>query len=219
MYRAIVGSIGDKPNAALKELRLELVKQFRFSPLCANLYVQEDPIIFDTSFADQIGGKVKYYDESNKNIFGDKPVFGIIPNSEDLMHNELVSRRMGSIAFLSSIYMNRATPDLSEIVKTLRVSSPDARITSFNIGRLIRSESDNKNTYSCPRSRTEILCDSIYPIYSQFVPSRYREITPKDLALAIRMNYETCEIMNGNNGAEELNYVDCMKIIGLDDRI
>jgi len=218
MYRAIVGSIGDTPNAALKELRLELVKQFRFSPLCANLYIQKDPIILDTNFADQIGGKVEYY-ESNKNIFGQKPVFAIIPNSNGLMQNELAARRMDSIAFLSSIYMNRATPDLSEIVKTLRVSSPDARITSFNIGRLIRSESDNKNTYSCPRSRTEILCDSIYPIYSQFVPSRYREITPKDLALAIRMNYETCQIVNGNNGAEELNYVDCMKIIGLDDKI
>ena len=62
----------------------------------------------------------------------------------------------------------------------------------------------------------------VYPIAAQFLPSKYREISGEDLALAMRLNAELCAPpAPGPDGRvfEVLRFPECMQVIGRDDRI
>ena len=66
------------------------------------------------------------------------------------------------------------------------------------------------------------LIDAVHHIVSQFLPSKFRDISSDHLSLAMRLNSELCDpgvSKTGNPALEMLMYADCMQVIGRDDRI
>ena len=146
---------------------------------------------------------------------------------------DVTGSNIQSIALIAPI-LGKESRDksLDSVVNSWAARAPDARISVFQIGRIIPSSS-NLNTGES-QTRLEIIQDNLYPILSQFLPVKYREIEPAHLAQAIRLNYETCERMSlsppytylsaaeyldKTKKVEYLTFADCMKIIGLEDRI
>ena len=92
------------------------------------------------------------------------------------------------------------------------------RISAYRVGMILPSAVKGEKSHFVP-SRMETVKEAAYPILSQFLPADYREIESKHLALAMRLNYETCEPDYKSEKVEMLSFVDCMKIIGLEDKI
>ena len=217
MYRAIIASTREVPSRSFKQLRKELVTQFRFSPLCEKVLVEKDRVVLDDDLKNLTSDKVEIFTDLSELKLENTKSIGIIPST--LGSNIGVLGQLDSIILIKSIYTKEIDPCEAETIAKLRVRNPELRASVFAIGRIIQDLPADESLMSLPMSKMEIVQDNLYPIYSQFLPARFREISPRNLAQAIRLNYETCEISNHADGIEKLNYVDCMKIIGLDDRI
>jgi hypothetical protein len=199
------------------QLRTELIKQFKFSPLCREVFVEKDPVIFDHALRNIPSDKVHEFSEDLHSLDSGTRNIGIFMDGANCNPGGL--HKFDSLVFVKSIYSQKLGVCESEIINKSRVEYPALRVSVFKIGRIIPDNLGEEASSLLPKSKADVVMDNLYPIYSQFLPARFREISPRDLAQAVRLNYETCEVMNGPEGIEELHYVDCMKIIGLDDRI
>ncbi len=212
MFRAIIpGQLlrGTRSTSVPHHLTEKLLQQFSASPYCSEILVPE----------------------SNGLMFGNSPK--IVPVSDISDHpntNRLQTLVIGSgsdiehprddvplsLVILSSIFgSNGKTPALQELSKKF----PAARISVFRYSRILCSDAGSDIMKA--RELKDVCLDSGYPIFSQFLPARYREIEASHLAQAIRLNYETCEpsYCESMKNVEFLDFVDCMKIIGLDEKI
>ena len=130
------------------------------------------------------------------------------------------SLSLAGFSHIGSIFKKFPSKEDLLLYQDLKKAHPGIRISSFRVGRVLpwlrKGDSDDP---AFIQSRGEKWQDSAYAIGSQFLPARFREIESKDLALAIRLNFETCEPEYTAEGVEELNFVDCMKIIGSEDKI
>ena len=212
MYRAIVTSISPNAQRSVYQLRKELIKQFENSPLCQSVIIQRDPVLLDKSVELVSNAKSKVSDswqQVNKDLL---KTFLISPEG---LRDTLELEGVDNVAVVGSIFK---TKDYKKILLPgTPKHKPSQHVSIFGVSYLI--EEDDRSLDHIPAGNAEKFYKHIYPIASQFLPARFREITPKHLALAIRLNFETCEFSPTEDGIEELDYVDCMKIIGLDERI
>jgi hypothetical protein len=213
MYRAIIASVQPSASRQIYQLRAELIKQFVYSPLCTTVLVKRDPVILDEALQNIKHGKLRTVDAIEPMMAGDIRNLVVVPHVIDDLRDELC--RADSVVVFDSIFRPN-----KQIIKQLPIRSDrqsSVRSSVFLTGHLSPQE-DNTMT-NIPSTSMEKVSNFVYPIGSQFLPARFREIQPQHLALAVRLNYETCEFSAGPDGFEELDFVDCMKIIGLDERI
>jgi len=214
MYRAVVTAIGPNANKSIHQLRKELVKQFLNSPACASVVLQRDAVLLDTSFEALNNPKLTVSDslgdiaeDSLKNLmivpYGLQTAIGFKPETLD------------ALTAVGTIFKNN---DYNmELLREVSRHHSKKRLSLFRCGHIVQE--DDIDMDCVPVSHAEKLYEHFYTIGSQFLPARFRQISPKHLALAIRLNFETCEFSPCDSGIEELDFVDCMKIIGLEERI
>lgn len=211
MYRAIITSIGPTAERSVYQLRKELINQFINSPMCESVVINRDPVILDRSLDAVKNPKLTVSatleDLSSDNIRN----FLVIPHERQA---NLEIKNLDGVTAIGSLF--RKSDDLKGLLSG-RIDQADTRLSFFRVGHVMHDEDPS---FDCiPVSNTAKLREHLYPIASQFLPARFREISPKHLALAVRLNFETCEFTAGTNGVEELDFVDCMKIIGLEECI
>ena len=216
MYRAVIASNLVKRSTisdlTLAVLRRELVQQFVASPMCSEVVVERsdvDSLIPLNTPAHAKLSSITAYSALPKTGARDLIVnvgFGVSPRLDAAQIDHLV--------LVTSIFSKR---QIDTVRQHLSGNPP---ISVFQTGRVIPTLSLDKGTdISSLRPRRQVVEDAMYPIMSQFLPSRFREIQSKNLAQAIRLNYETCAGEYNAANVEYLDFVDCMKIIGLEDKI
>ena len=209
MYRAIIpGHIlqGGISTSIPHHLTEKLLTQFSASSRCSSIFI--DPA---AGFSVDKFPKVK---ESNSDLSDGTKAFAICTEDDNL--GTFVSDQVFSIAVLSPFF--RSTK-LNQALENWTASFPEARISVFKYGRILSSDADP--SFLKGRKIPDMLADKSYPIMSQFLPARYRELEARHLAQAIRLNLETCEpeYRDPLQKVEYLDFTDCMKIIGLEDKI
>ena len=213
MYRAIIASVHPNATRSIYQLRGELINQFVNSPLCSSVMIKRDPVILDETIKNLKHQKIIMSESTENSTQDTVRNLLIVPDVCDFPDAELSD--IDSVVTFGSLYKSKQKHE--EKLKLIRELNPGVRRTVFSTGH-VTLLGDEPMT-NIPSSSFETLINILYPIGSQFLPARFREINPNHLALAVRLNYETCEFAADSDGIERLDYVDCMKIIGLDDRI
>ena len=123
-----------------------------------------------------------------------QPVIILFPDVVSIVPDGFSFSAVDSIVVVTSAFgPSAAARKLNATVDGLAAKFPDARISVFQCGRIIPTDADL--TEGTNRGWKETILDDTYRIVSQFLPTKYREIEPRHLAQAIRLNYETCERM------------------------
>lgn len=189
-------------------LSQKLIWQLLMSPTCAEILCQGPVPTFEGVSKDVLKKLKKLNFASLKNVdkaFCGKPVdFASVEDSE-FLHNANILR----VSHLSLIMPRGSHSKAAEIRRSL---GGIERLSYFAPQRV---------TGSC-ETRVQKLVQAVYPVVSQFLPSRYREISVEHLSLAMRLNAELCIPVKSNPGdthLEVLMYSDCMQVIGRDDKI
>jgi hypothetical protein len=192
MYRVIVNS--NFPSLFSSKLgRAALLKgvvdQFNVSAACSIVFTD---FIDITQSADiKVPSKTKAIESFH---YADPTPTVLIADLNSDIFDVGVSK-IESIALIAPLLGKESREKtLDSLVNSWVTRAPDARISVFQIGRIIPSSADLKGAE--PQTRLEVIQDNLYPILSQFLPVKYREIEPAHLAQAIRLNYETCERMS-----------------------
>jgi hypothetical protein len=218
MYRAIIASLPPRSPIAIKVLRRDLIEQFANSPLCNFVLVQRDETLLSDTVKRIASSKAQAFEDFGHLPVSDYPqlLVGLGPMSPDAIGGLSLT----GFCHVGSIFQRCQSKDESILYSDLKRRNVGVRITSFRVGRVLPwFKMGDKGDPAFSQSKREQIEDTAFSIGSQFLPAKYREIESKDLALAIRLNYETCEPELNENGVEELNFEDCMKIIGLEDKI
>lgn len=213
MYRVVIASVQPSASRQIYQLRAELIKQFLHSPLCSTVVVKRNPVILDETLQNIKHEKLRTVESMQGMITGDVRNLFVAPHVLEVQGDDLSHAH--SVVVFDSIF--RPNEEVKKQLQVLSRRQPSVRPSIFLTGHIAPQEDDNIT--NIPSSVLERVTNFMYPIGSQFLSARCREIEPKHLALAVRLNYETCESSAGLDGIEELDYVDCMKIIGLDERI
>ncbi len=209
-------------KAAACGLLQNLSKQFAAAQNCPEIWAHGfEPVVQDQS-------KIHVLPEANAPNKSTLPALAIMTSLEPSAPAEIFPD-VGSVALVAPAF---GQGNISQKIEEIEAQYPDARISVFKCGRIL--DRDDSGHGQVRRDYTENVVDTVYPILSQFLPARYREIDSKHLAQAIRLNFETCNRMyshvqiynhsvaiypDPSRKVEYLDFVDCMKIIGLEDRI
>lgn len=216
MYRALIGTASSELfNASRNEnLYRCLLRQLIHSPLTDSVTaLSQSP---DESILKDFGSNPKF-----RRIDGDVDSSVDLPSALFLLNGESElgsarNARLDHICLISSIFTKFPGAREEGFLDQLREKNPGARISVFRIGRVLAVEGEG-------RFDSEVLMDKAYEVGSQFLPAKYREISANHLAQAMRLNYETCtpdyKKGDGSENIELLSFVDCMKILGLEERI
>ena len=215
MYRAIVSPLRIR-DVSYRALRRDLINQFRHSPLCAEVLVAKDEVDVCDDMDTLLGEKVKYL--TNYNELKGAQLTSVIVGLGGSLSQEMDGVPVSSYSYVSTIFQKFPSVKEKELFESLRRGSPDVRISAYRVGMVLPSAVKGEKS-PFVASRMETVKEATYPILSQFLPADYREIESKHLALAMRLNYETCEPDYKSGKVEMLSFVDCMKIIGLEDKI
>ena len=213
MFRAIIpGQLrrGSLSLSVPRHFTEKLIQQFSASAQCAEIFVDNSFQVSATNFP-------KVVPISNVNDYS-RPdrLPNLVIGSCEVVSGLNRSIPNPSFVLLSPIFGSK---DSGKMVEELSSRFPDSRISVFKHGRILCS--DAAPSFLKGRSYLDLALDTSYPIHSQFLPARYREIEASHLAQAIRLNYETCEPSYSESlkNVEYLDFVDCMKIIGLEEKI
>jgi hypothetical protein len=187
MYRVIIPgrfTIGDLRNSSVpKHFARKLIQQFGASQRCIEIIVDEPALEFTESNKAKALSKFEssgeFGDLKNVVIVYDRSHFKSVP----LQNTE-------SIVVLSAIWQSKRT---SQDILSLSSLYPQTRISEFQYSRILNSDAAAADLVARPL--VEKMKDVSYPILSQFLTARYREIDAKHLAQAVRLNFETCERM------------------------
>ena len=138
---------------------------------------------------------------------------GCLKDSEDFVKK---AQNVSHFNFLSDL-RGSGESDLLQLLKDVGFRG---RTSVFKTAMILpgSTETDNELSLFTRISHTS------YPIISQFLPVRYRQVYADDLALAIRLNAELCLPEHQKDASEQytverLFYSDCMQVIGRDDLI
>ncbi len=188
----------------------KLIQQFSASAQCAEIFVDKSVDVSATNFP-----KVVPISNFNEYSRPDR-LPNLVIGSCEVLSEFNSSIQNPSFVLLSPIFGSKGS---GKMVEELSSRFPDSRISVFKHSRILCS--DASPSFIKGRSYKDITLDTSYPILSQFLPARYREIEASHLAQAIRLNYETCEPSYSESlkNVEYLDFVDCMKIIGLEEKI
>ncbi len=214
MYRAIIAPVLPTAPRAIFQLRYELVKQFINSPLCSRVLVHRDEAILDDSYTKLQNQKMTILESIEGNNASDCRSIVVFPHLPVILSTKDLS--LDRIVTVESIF-KKSNQGTAYVIKNAEHSANRQNASVFQVGYI--SPCDGPHPVDVPLTAVENLYDQLYPIACQFLPARFRNIQAHHLAQAIRLNYETCEFMAGSEGIEALNYVDCMKVIGLEERI
>jgi hypothetical protein len=187
MYRVIIPgrfTIGDLRNSSVpKHFARKLIQQFGASQRCSEIILDESALEFAESNKAKALCKFEssgeFGDLKNVVIVYDRSHFKSVP-----LHNT------ESIVVLSAITQSKR---ISQDILSLSSLYPQTRISEFRYSRILSSDAAAADLVARPL--VEKMKDVSYPILSQFLPARYREIDAKHLAQAVRLNFETCERM------------------------
>lgn len=226
MYRVIIPgtfAIGEFKSSSLgPHLIRKLVDQFSASPRCSEI-VLEDSII--ESKDNPKATSFKRFESSGEW----KELLNLIITHDISHFKHIPLKNTDSVVHFSSISQHNK---ISTHVQNISSLYPLSRISVFEYGRIMNSDAGAPELAG--RRFADKAKDLSYPLLSQFLHARYREIEAKHLAQAVRLNYETCERMlitpsdlytflaeyaDPHQKIEYLNFVDCMKIIGLEEKI
>ena len=213
MYRAIISSIGPTAGRPIYQFRKELLNQFLNSPMCSSVVVLRDPVMLDESLK-SINNQKLTVCESLREVERDGVLNKLIV-PEELKETISDLEFLDAVTALSSIYKNHDYK--REILRKIHSIQPNKRLSLFRLGYM--TQSNDVGLDCVPVTNIAKVVERCYPVASQFLPARFREISPQHLALAVRLNFETCEFSPSEDGIEQLDFVDCMKIIGLEERI
>lgn len=195
MYRLVLSPAVNSHSPvrpSLFPLVARVVEQFGSSAMCSEVFLEEALMaklpVKDNSL------KRKIHDIKTVTKPSEKPAlvlladhFRILPDRESLLHVD------GIVVLTSAFGSPVAGRKLNSTVESLALKFPEARISVFHCGRIIPTDADLVREQK--RSWKEAVLDDSYRILSQFLPTKYREIEPRHLAQAIRLNYETCARM------------------------
>lgn len=235
MYRAIISTTGgNAKNFKLEELRKALVRQFIHSPFTPTIAVEvnqadspmESLIAAHPSRIQTFSSISELETQDMRNI--------VIQLSEGAtLWEQARGLSVASWNFVAPIHARSPGLGHAELAHDIHKADPGIRICDFQYGRLILPDRVKVDYYK-GKMDLDQLKDTAYSIYSQFLPTRYREINTDELAQAIRLNFETCAGMTtihyilhvhsigdtkDARGVETMSFEDCMQIIGRDDRI
>jgi hypothetical protein len=221
MYRAVIVSKPTK-NSKIRALtatllKRDLVRQFVASPMCSSVAVD----IVDTNHPNL---KSKLQDSkivrfSSYSDLAQSSAPNLLVNIGGNLPEDFEVDQVDRLVLVSSIF-NR--PDIDALRRRLKglVAGKPVPVSVFETGHILPSFSkEDAVEETGMRSKKDVVGDAVYSIGSQFLSAKYREIQSKHLAQAIRLNYETCEGEFDANNVEYLNFVDCMKVIGLEEKI
>ena len=212
MYRALIG-MGGPIFSNGKVFQRLLVNQFLNSSIASSVsvYPPEADKIFLEDFAEN--PKLMNLESSSLELIETKQALFL--TSADLISPDTQSG-LDHVAFISSIFQKFPSAKEEEFLRQVRARSPKARVTAFRLGRIVSAETGSRSL-----TNIDLIMDKAYELGSQFMPAKYREISAGDLAQAMRLNYETCapEYLKQGEFVETVDFVDCMKILGLEDRI
>lgn len=218
MYRAIIASLPSSSAIGIKALRRDLIEQFAHSPLCSGVLVQREETLLSDPAKRISSSKVQAFEDFGQLPVSDPPQ--LLVGFGPMYPYPVNSLNLAGFCHVGSLLRRFPSIDESNLYSDLKRRNVGVRITSFRVGRVLpRFKKEDKDDPEFAQSKREQIEDTAFSIGSQFLPAKYREIESKDLALAIRLNFETCEPDFNQNGVEEINFVDCMKIIGLEDKI
>lgn len=195
MYRLVLSpAINSVPPVRpyLIPLVTRLLEQFSSSPICSDVFLEKSLMeripVTDNSL------KRKIHEIKTLSKSSEQPALVLLPDHDSAVPDRNSILHVDGIVVLTSAFGSSAPArKLNSTVESLAQKFPEARISVFECGRIIPNDSDL--TGEEKRNWKETVLDDSYRIVSQFLPTKYREIGPRHLAQAIRLNYETCERM------------------------
>ena len=179
------------PNKVTDNFRRHLLNQFIHSPLCSSISLYEGD---NSEWLDGISSS-KIESKPDERSLPDKKAKAFYVQSGKFQMPIDKSEPIDSIGVIVSKYAKFPSAEERRSIEKLISIHPDCRISIFKIGRILPSQ-DLSNNKPFLRSRKDLLADGAYSIMSQFLPVRFREIHANHLALAVRLNYETCQGMS-----------------------
>lgn len=187
MYRVIIPgtfTIGEFKSSSLgPHLIRKLVDQFTASRRCSEI-VLEDCIIEGKD--NPKATSLKKFESSGEW----KELLNLIITHDISYFKHIPLKNTDSVVHLSPISQHNK---ISTHFRNLSSLYPQSRISVFEYGRIMNSDAGAPALAG--RRFTDKAKDLSYPLLSQFLHARYREIEAKHLAQAVRLNYETCERM------------------------
>lgn len=216
MYRALIGTASSELFNASTDQKLYrcLLRQLLHSPLTDSVTPLSPSL--DETILKNFGSNPKF-----RRINGDVDSSVDLPSALFLLTGESEeglpkNARLDHICMISSIFRKFPRPREERFLDLLRENNPGARISVFRISRVLGDQGTSWFD-------SDVMMDKAYEVGSQFLPAKYREISANHLAQAMRLNYETCtpnfKEGDGSENVELLSFVDCMKILGLEERI
>lgn len=199
MYRALISSVGSCPSRELLALQRSIVDQFRHSPYCSTVLVEGDAP--HEPLSDEARHKVEYnvHDERLRDSTSARTVVVQFSGQSELS-KLLRDVKVDSWNEVQPIRDPYPTSYQIQNLTTLRKLNPVVRFSVFRFGRLVLPVTERKSPLKDGLDRMTLM-DSLYSIYAQFLPVRYRELPSDQLAQAVRLNYETCAGMSSINNS------------------
>ena len=203
MYNALVGPSRHK-YASLRE---NLLKQLTKSPTtvsvsasCLSLGHKKPDNATNSNFSSTDG-----------QVSNDNPTALFLFDTDPVSLSAAI--KLDHVSFVSPAFRKFPCSRERDFIDSIIRINPDARVSAFRVGYVLGEEPKE--------ALAATIVDRAYSVASQFLPTDYREISASHLALAMRLNYETCEpqYREGSGKVESITFADCMKIIGLEDRI
>ena len=191
MYRALISPGRNLTPALTQSLTSQLVKQFENSPLCSSVLVEVNKLSNEESLSRR-GPKFGWYTPSDLELEAGSKTLMICVGG--IISPGVWGNHLDSLSFISSLFRKFPSTSESTAIAQLAAIAPTCRISAFRLGWLLQQEPSFDAWKRSSYGRQGIL-DAAYSAASQFLPTNWREINTSNLALAIRLNYETCERM------------------------